>query len=60
MIWVLIIANIIGWSLAIVFMTMTGLLLLLQGANAQKAASTQRPNITPKVKMFNLEKYEER
>jgi hypothetical protein len=60
MIWVLIIANIIGWSLAIVFMTMTGLLLLVQGANAQKAVSTQRPNITPKVKMFNLEKYEER
>lgn len=59
MMWFLVITNIIGWSLAISSLTMTGLLLMIKGSNLENSTSTQRPNITPKVKMFNLEKYEE-
>jgi hypothetical protein len=60
MMWFLVITNIIGWSLAISSLTMTGLLLMIKGSNLENSNNTQRPNITPKVKMFNLEKYEER
>lgn len=59
MIWFLVITNIIGWSLAISSLTMAGLLLMIQGSNLQKSANVQRPNVTPKVKMFDFEKYKE-